>query len=627
MFEPRMARPRGWVTLLAFSLTVGAGACHKKKEAAKASPKRHEVAARPAAAVPAPAKTPTKTAAKPPLPRKAPAKATAPGLPPEKVPHPDYPTPRLAKTDKIFLLEEPERGPKTRVATLPDEKTLRFSFHRHCELAHDTLVCGPKTTANKLQLFWRVGRRQRRLAFAERRYGPRVMSRYVFERGGAELQRIVSIDAYGGTRWARHFEAGGKRYSERRLTGANRLPGCGRLLLAHDATGRVERSTCLQWGGVPMLDARGVLQTRVKRNAKGFAIELVYLDAQGKPAAAHDGVHRQVWTRDGEGRRISQRAFDLQGFPVLSQRLEGCHGLGLSFDRRGLEVRRSCLGTSGKAALARDGTCRNDFRYDGRGCHIGTQSYVLDGDACTRRRVAYRYTVDAHCGRLTKVCLTATGQRRSCGVKEAAELRYQRDEKGRVISTKHFAEDGRPGRDVDCGRFEERRSYDAVGNVEAKSYHGVAGEPLQCGRTGFHGLRSSYDAAGRMTERRFIGTDGRPSSNLGTIARKQRYDNYDHLAVSTNYGADGKLISALGTAINRRIYDSGHRLFGILLFDAQQKPARYRGCYTGRTCPDVPWHAMRVVREANGSVMRNLFFDHDGQLIRTVLCDRARCWK
>ena len=78
----------------------------------------------------------------------------------------------------------------------------------------------------------------------------------------------------------------------------------------------------------------------------------------------------------------------------------------------------------------------------------------------------------------------------------------------------------------------------------------------------------------------------------------------------------------------RIIYDQGHRQFGILLFDLHDRPARYRACFTSVTCPGKKvWHAMRIMRRANGSAAKNLFFDHEGQLVHTVDCSKRPCWK
>jgi uncharacterized protein YjhX (UPF0386 family) len=500
----------------------------------------------------------------------------------------------------------------------------------HCDTAFGDVVCGPAARARGAREFYRVGRdAKRRIAVVERRFGPRIDARFVLSRDSkGRLERMTEVDTFGVPRWARSYDASGARYYERKRSGANRLDGCGRIAVERDKQGRAKRARCLQWSGSPMKDASGVFARRISRDKRGFVIAVAFEDQRGKAMARHDGVQKVTFKRDRVGRVVERRSFDKQGFAVLSTQDEGCHGWVFSYDKRGLEERKRCLGADGKPAPDTDGSCRVRFDYDGRGCHVGTASYTLDNDrACARAGKRTRYAVGPRCNRLQKICLTASGQRRRCGVREPAEYRYTRDAKGDVIATKHFSVRGSPGKDPDCYAFEERLTRDSRGNITAKAYFGSAGRPMGCSRTGFHGLRHKVDGAGRNIEKRFVNSDGSPGTNLGTALRKLRFDNYDHFVEARNYTPSGKLHPALGSAIQRRVYDQGHRLFGILLYDEQRRPARYRGCYTGRTCPDQPWHAMRVVREANGRVSRNLFFDKDGQLIRTVLCARARCWK
>jgi len=94
-----------------------------------------------------------------------------------------------------------------------------------------------------------------------------------------------------------------------------------------------------------------------------------------------------------------------------------------------------------------------------------------------------------------------------------------------------------------------------------------------------------------------------------------------------NLDADGKLVPSFGAAIRRELYDAAHRRFGVLLFDVAGKPARYEGCYTGSTCPDGDWHAVRIVRRRDGSVEKNLFFDAGGQLTATQSCTTMPCFR
>ena len=114
----------------------------------------------------------------------------------------------------------------------------------------------------------------------------------------------------------------------------------------------------------------------------------------------------------------------------------------------------------------------------------------------------------------------------------------------------------------------------------------------------------------------------------GARQQDHRNDNYDHLYESTGYNEAGlETGGALGLARSRRLYDKAHRLFAILHFGEDGQPARYRGCFVGYTCPDEPWHAVRVVRGPDGTALQNLFFDADRQLVGSIACETARRWR
>ena len=547
----------------------------------------------------------------------------------EKGPHPDFPTPRLAETEKIFLMEEPDRGPLVTSATIPPELTNRWTFHAHCEVTVDGVACGPGQKAAGLRYHWRV-RRGGMTELAQERFGPRLMRSYLlYYTKGQALDRMVALDRRGQVLWSRHYGASASRYSSRRLNGSNGLSGCGFYQLQRDARRKTRLDVgCLQWTGQPMKDTNGVVYTRQLRDRAGFSVETRELDRKKKPINGQDGVHRTAFERDRAGRVVRRLFRDTEGFPTLSTR-SGCHGWAYRYDGRGLLERKSCLGSGGKPINDRLGVCAYVHSHDGRGCRTSVVNLKLDSTKkCTRQFKKYAYEVDTSCQIMVQTCHGATDKRKTCGLRQPAEYRYGRDEQGRVTSIKHFAIDHQPGKDLSCKAFEVRKQYDKRGNLKKISYHGSSGQAVDCHGTGYHGIRYVVDEAGRTKETRFINRAGQRGTNLGCAVRRFEYDNYDHLVRTINFDFDGSIKDVRGMAAKRMIFDQGHRLFGVLLDDVHGKPARYRACFTARTCPSRgTWHAVRIMRRKNGSVSRNLFFDHNGQLVFTVDCAKVPCWK
>jgi hypothetical protein len=549
---------------------------------------------------------------------------------PEVGPHPSYPTPVAAGTDKIFFLEEPERGPKSSTTfSLPARGALRWTTHAVCEPDTLAVVCGPAAAGAVAR--WRVGRKGKQMIVAEalRDKRPYQTTIYLAKPDGA-ADRVIRLDAHGRVAWTRFFVAGQRRYSARHPSGANALEGCGFMSYLLDDAGRVSELGCLQWLGQPMRDVHGVATTRYRRDKQGFILEEQWLGLDGGPIAADDGAGRVLYERDRSGAIAVERYRDVEGKPALSSR-SGCHGLRYERDARDprtLVQRRTCLGADDQPAPGASGATTHAYRYDARGCTVGVRYLGPTGRAVTGYHRVYglTYEVDERCEETSRTCLNLLEQPLACGPNEPARYSTERDAAGQIVSTKHYAANGAQGADPSYQVFEIRNQWDERGSNVGRGCYGPSGTAVPCGRTGFHAITWTVDDAGRKIEERYLNVNGAPSTNLGCALRRFQYDNYDHNFETRNFDARGQLVEALGQAIRRELYDDAHRKFGILLLDRAGKPAQYRGCYVGATCPNRAWHAVRIVRSPKGSVEKNLFFDAAGQLIHTTACGTVRCF-
>lgn len=545
---------------------------------------------------------------------------------PERGPHPDYPTPVAAGTDQIFTLEDPDRGPRAPLAyALPPRARLSWTTHVHCEDGIVGIACSAPR-GEPPRVHWRVGRRGKALVVAEEMRGADVERAYVYvaKPGGAPAQRLI-VDRYGAVESAVLFRDDG-RYTARRRNGGNALAGCGSMAYRLDARGRLEELRCLQWTGEPMRDTDGVAVRRYVRDPRGFELEEARFAADGAPIADRGGVHRVVRELDEHGRARVARYRDPAGAPAPS--MDGCFGERTDRDPRGAVSRTACLGADDRPTERVSRVAITEYRYDARGCRVALRHRSRDGAAAIddRRVHGLDYAVDDRCAVIGHRCLDLVEQPRPCGAGRPARYDFTRDARGRVIATKHYRPDGTPGADPQYQVFETRGQLDEAGDLVGESCHDAAGEPAPCGTTGFHARKMTYDDAGRRLTETYHGVDGGPSTNMGAAARRFRYDNYDHPFEAQTLDARGELLEVLGTAIRRDLHDAAHRRFGVVLLDRQGRPARYGGCYTGVTCPRRPWHAVRIVRRANGSAESNQFFDAAGQLLETKACSATPCF-
>jgi hypothetical protein len=540
--------------------------------------------------------------------------------------HPDYPTPAGAGTEKIFFLEDPDRGPKAPVKyALPARGTLRWTTHASCELDTIDVVCSGPPPQGSLWM-WRVGRLGKQITLAERLRGKQVEETHVYLRGADDTptQRIT-LDDFERVQSALVFR-GRNRYSGRERNGSNALDGCGMMQYTLDAAGRTTVLSCLQWLGEPMLDKSGVATTKYVRDKRGFITGMKRFGLDGLPIADAEGIHDVRYDLDAYGRVTAEHYFDSTGKPTATT--TGCHGLRTDRDGRGAVVRETCIDAGGQPAARDSGVSVEAFKVSVLGCRIGVRYLGIDGRPVLNhsRLHGLDQEVDQRCRITVKTCLDLFEQPAACGPSEAARQVDVRDMVGRVISSRHFAEDGSPTDDGKYSSFELRQTYDDLDNRIGQSCHDQYGEPKECGDTGYHAEKRTYDDAGRELEERYFDEHGNPSTNVGTAIHRSRYDNYDHVFEIRDFDADGKLIETMGSAVRRDLYDASHRRFGILMLDAAEKPAKYAGCYAGATCPSGDWHALRIVRHADGTAARNMFFDQAGQLIETFDCLDTRCF-
>lgn len=546
-------------------------------------------------------------------------------------PHPDYPTPEAAGTQAVFLLEAPPAAVLPGAVPLPDRQGLEPGLHAHCELDGGELTCGPALEAPPgASAHWQVWRRAGRAALAERRRpdGRAEETLALARLPTGEPVQVARLDIHGTLDWVSEIGAQGRLVHQRRRNGLNLLPGCGALRLELDAHGRPVAETCLAWSGRPMLDRAGVATRRLARDEHGLVMETIHLDLGGRPTLDHAGIHRVRIERGEDGRPREIRRFDLEGAPRSSS-LDGCAGVRLTYEPRGLEASRTCLGPDGQPAPDARGVLIESLTHDARGCLSGRTHLDAQGRPTPDARgvAGIRLVTDEACHEQESTCLDATGRARACGPGRPARQRLQRDARGQVVSVRAHGPDGEPAQDAGHRVFEVRQAWDPRGNRIRQACYDPAGQPIECGSTGFHELVSEPDEAGRVVRERFLDAMGNRTTNLGTWERRLLYDNYDHLVESRNLGPDGELVEALGQAVRRQLFDPGHRLFAVLLEDARGRPARHAGCFTGVDCPQGAWHAVRVVRDTHGRPLQNQYFDHERRLMAVQDCARARCFE
>jgi hypothetical protein len=532
----------------------------------------------------------------------------------ELAPHRLYPV-----AGAVVASEVEDRGPPVpKTFTPPARRALQWTTHAFCELDMNAPTCGPDDPAAIAR--YRVGRGTG-VVVVEKVLASRVEETWIYE-----PTRRVTLDRFGRPTNLLALRAG--RFTSRDRTGGNGFKGCASRAFEVDRAGRIVEVRCLRADGAPMRDTEGVAVRRWIRDEQGFTVEEQRFDSDGKRVTGGDHAHRAIFENDAYGRRRGERARGIDGTPVAWN--DGCFAQRFERDGAGQIVRETCLGADDRPTASSNGVVHHVTRFDRNGC-VSSQRYldtagepVLDEDGVH----GVDFVRDGACLERQRSCVDLAGKAVRCAPVEPARYVSKYDRYDRVTSTKHYGPGGVPSVDTAYRVFEVRSQWDDADRPIATSCHGSDGKPIECGgTTGFHSKRATFDAAGRLVEQRYFDEAGAPTHNHGSIGQRYRYDEYDQVVESTNLETDGTTVDFTGMKTRRNVYDAYRRLAAVLLFDRDGRPARFRSCFTDAMCPKEPWHAVRIERRSDGRVERNLFFDHDKQLIKTVHCTNVPCFE
>lgn len=546
---------------------------------------------------------------------------------------PLYPTPIAAGTDKIFLLEEPDRGPALPSSiALPAAASLTWTNHAFCEVDFVGAVCSPALSGNRsLRIagnhYWRIGTKANAVVVAEKFRGPVRHMAYWWDGRGTSSFRRVDVDIYGHVSQAM-FAAAADRYTQRTRNGSNALAGCGMMAITiPKVAAHIASLACRQWNGEPMHDTDGIASTRFERDERGFISRQAYVGVDEKPTTANDGVAVIAFARDSAGRMIRQSFRDSADQPTANS--TGCYGEAWVHSPQGAATSATCLDARDQPSADADGITSTLFIDDNNGCDLGHRFVDGQGQPVADRFGvhAVKHEVDAHCAIERMSCFDIKQQPVACGVGEPASMRNRMDNQGNIVSTSHYDAAGKPSQDSVHQSFELRYTYDAVGNPITTHCYNAALVAQECPRTQYYALQTTFDAAGRPTESRYLDRADALTTNFGAFMSKFQYDNYDHRVVSAYFNRDGQPIEVLGARRRRDLFDAKHRRFGLVMDDGAGNPVDFTGCFGGVACPAPSWHAVRVVRRPDGAVDQNLFFNSRGVLIKTQPCATVPCFE
>lgn len=421
------------------------------------------------------------------------------------------------------------------------------------------------------------------------------------------LDRIMVVDANG-------YESVTHR------SGVAGSDGCHHKRHVADAAGVIVETTCYDDANHPIVGDDGCERIQWVRDARRHAIEVACLRADGAKATFSSGFHRSRVTVDAIGSVTAVDYLDASGAPVSI----GCAHEERSQTASGSIARRSCRKKDG----AFDWETR--WAYDANDCVAQIASVDAYGKPHELVGVAFTdFESDAHCavlrresrdahGRLSgnvairtfvhdvlgqmriERCFDSLRQPISCisispGKRHGSEVRYDRDERGRITRMRCYTHEGKPDVCFQGGSHEERREFGADGRESSRSY---------------------FDATGR------------PTLVTGIARTTYGRDAFGSVIVERNFGVDGAALTPDGGCHELRwTYDAHHRLASVECRDelgfARTNVLCMSESYGSKTCFAKGATLIRIVRE--GGKVENVHLGPTGDEILRVDCEKGYC--
>lgn len=436
--------------------------------------------------------------------------------------------------------------------------------------------------------------------------------------GGGRKERTAN--AYGIEIQTETVDAN-NMYSQVERSGNFIADGCFQKRREYGASGRLEKETCLDDKGRPVIALSGCFGTRTAWRAEAPESEAC-LNESGAPTVDSDGVHRTAFKYDDRGLIIEEAFYSATGERV-ARASDGCAVLKYRRFPSGAVEGELCENAA-LTGVNRRGSSYSQIVYkvDENGCDIEKRYVDASGAPATQSGVAYSvYKVDAHCGILREEHRDAEGKLAETDI--AAVIDYERDAQG-YVTGRRCAERNGP---VSCqfpfqkGAVGSRETiaYDDRGRVTSWKGFLPNGSKSRRSRSYAHEFRQEYSPGGLVSRVTFYDENGKRTRSLGVSAFEYTYTPLGRLTSERFLDAeDHETRSQVRCSSLHRQYDAAQRLTAIECHGEDGALTWAALISEGVTWPR---NAARVSveRTASGGIF-NVWYSPGGEQLKRVDC-------
>lgn len=232
-----------------------------------------------------------------------------------------------------------------------------------------------------------------------------------------------------------------------------------------DARGRLLLALNVGPFGQLVADADGTAGFRARYDERGNRTVIVYLGADGRPAVDRaEGCAASVWTYDARNRQVGEACFDAQARPLAES--DGIHRRAYAYDEKDRNIEMVNQDALGRPAASVDGVARVLTLYDAAGGVAEGRYLGLDGKP-TRGAQApiVRHRNDAWGRELERSFFDADDRPTASPGSGRWRARFVRDAYGRLLVEESLDGEGRPVNRSDTGWFRRSWRYGDMGQV------------------------------------------------------------------------------------------------------------------------------------------------------------------
>ncbi len=378
--------------------------------------------------------------------------------------------------------------------------------------------------------------------------------------------------------------------------------GCAKKYRVYDAHGNMTEQACFGVNGEPVLNKRGIAKLVHAYDAHGNRTEQMYFGVDGEPVLVKQGFSKVALVYDVRGNVTEQKYYAVDGKPTLHE--DGYAKLVWVYDERGNVSEIEYFGVDGKPTLRKGGYARVTQIYESRGNVIDQKFFGVDGKPVLNKDGYARLTrvYDAR-GNVDELAYFDINGEPTLHNDGYARLTQTNDSRGNLVALAYFDINGEPVQHKD-GYARLAQVYDEHGNIKEVEYYGVDGRPV-LGKDEYARFTQVYDTRGNLIEQEYFGVDGKPTLHKEGYAKLTRvYDSRGNPAEQKLFGVGGK--PTLGKnhyAKAELTYDVRGNLVQGAYYDIDGKPVLRKGGYA------------RITRkyDSRGNITEEAYFDIDGK--------------